>query len=596
MFSDLLTQEQASADGNGSMFDGADGSMFAGLLGQSTAGASGAVESTFLELNEEEERERGLVSMAAVADPSSMFALPTAPALSAADLAIEKEKTSVFTLGGPGSFLQRMSSTSSAIGGGEGAASSTDEANANFTQPAQGAQGNDGVIGSAPTPIASSEPPSGSVWNKMRAAANTVKEAAANTVKEAAADIQKMASEDGPSAGTTEQQQQQQQPQQQSGIFGGFNNKGVTFAMSPSKGSRQDEDAAQSPASHGAQGAAHAAQGRPSTMSGDLAGLDDTALRGTGMRRQGSKDATAVVEVVYPSSGSLFIDLHPKRRDTAPHSKSRGFGAIIVKFRQGDDGEQGAAELDGRLLVGDALVKVQSVAVENMQFEEIVNNLVQATRPLHLTFRLIAKRQEEGGDKRPPLLRHKSAPLEPITSMLMNPFPPADDGDDDDDDTGDGAYQPPSDANEESANGSIGSNGQVNGQQQQGGELFAEDESPEDDAAPSSPPATPGEPAGKHRRESSNPFDQLAAPPASSPGNPFGAKKTSEPTRTASEVIARDSFEKEAADRMSLPNIASSISAASSSPFVRKKTIPFVADPEPEPVKPKEKKKSRWGW
>jgi hypothetical protein len=50
MFSDLLTQEQGSADGNNNMFGGADGSMFAGLLGKSTAEERGflAIESTFL--------------------------------------------------------------------------------------------------------------------------------------------------------------------------------------------------------------------------------------------------------------------------------------------------------------------------------------------------------------------------------------------------------------------------------------------------------------------------------------------------------------------------------------------------------------------
>jgi hypothetical protein len=103
-------------------------------------------------------------------------------------------------------------------------------------------------------------------------------------------------------------------------------------------------------------------------MSGDLAGLDDTGTAARwGGRRQGSGDGgTELVEVVYPTSGSLYIGLHPKRRDTAPRSKSKGFGAFIVKFRQGDDGEQGAAELDGRLQVGDALVKVQSAVVENI--------------------------------------------------------------------------------------------------------------------------------------------------------------------------------------------------------------------------------------
>jgi hypothetical protein len=210
--------------------------------------------------------------------------------------------------------------------------------------------------------------------------------------------------------------------------------------------------------------------------------------------------------------------------------------------------------------VGNALTKVQDIAVDNMPFEEIVTNLVRAKRPLHLTFWCTAKRQE--GDKRPPLLRHKSAPLHPVASILTSPFPPADD--DEEGSPGDANGSP--DAAPTSLVGEL--------QAARPREVSNTNPFGEQVAVPESPPASPSK-QKTHKRQSSNPFDQVAAPP-SSPGNPFG-KSGSASTRPASEVTERESPEKESPERMSLPNV-SSASASSA---------------KPDPPKPKTKRR---GW
>jgi hypothetical protein len=272
MFSELLEEEQGMANAR------ADGGMFAGLLNQGAAGGTG--ESTFVEVNEDDERERGLVSMVP-SDPSPTDARPkTSPALTSVDVGAEKEKTSVFNIGGAGSFLQRMSSTST-IADPVGAA--IDEPAGSYGGASQAQLSNEAVAKTVATPAAPAEPPSESVWDKMRAAGRAATTKIAAEVQAAAADIQQLTSEDGPNPAAEQQQQG-------SNLFGAMAGRGVTFAMSPTKGGQREDEALQSPSPQ-----------MPS-LSGDLAGLDGASP----MRaRQASGDGGELVEVVYSTSGKL---------------------------------------------------------------------------------------------------------------------------------------------------------------------------------------------------------------------------------------------------------------------------------------------------